>query len=97
MIPTTCTITVGHGNDEIITHCTMTKHGHTALSNVTSSLAELIFENRKVYYIFLKFANTDQCMTLNISMDCHLGYLNLKIYSPIKFCGGHIFQLYGKN
>ena len=37
-----------------------------------------------------------QCMILNISKDCHLGYLNLKIYSPIKFCHSHIFQWYWK-
>ena len=24
-----------------------------------------------------------QCMTLNIFKDCHVGYSNLKIYSPI--------------
>ena len=29
-------------------------------------------------------------MTLNIFKDCHLGYLNLEIYSPITFCRGHI-------
>ena len=35
-------------------------------------------------------------MTLNIFKDCHSGYSNLKIYSPIKFCCGHIFQWYKK-
>ena len=30
-------------------------------------------------------------MTLNISKGCHLGYVKLKIYNPIKFCLGHIF------
>ena len=38
-----------------------------------------------------------QSMNLNISKDCHLGYLNLKLYSPITFCYGHIFQWYRKN
>ena len=37
-----------------------------------------------------------QCTTLNIFKDCHLGYLNLKIYSPIKLCRGRIFQRYCK-
>ena len=37
-----------------------------------------------------------QCMILNIFKDCHSGYSNLKIYSPIKFCCGHIFQWYKK-
>ena len=35
-------------------------------------------------------------MTLNIFKECHTGYSNLKIYSPIKFCCGHIFQWYKK-
>ena len=39
---------------------------------------------------------TTQCMTLNIFKECHSGYLNLKIYSPIEFCLGHIFQWYWK-
>ena len=26
-----------------------------------------------------------QCTTLNIFKDCHLGYLNLKIYSPLNY------------
>ena len=30
-------------------------------------------------------ADLVQCITLNILKDCHLGYLNLKIYGPIKF------------
>ena len=34
-----------------------------------------------------------QCMTLNISKDSHLGYLNLKIYSPINF-GHGIYDIY---
>ena len=37
-----------------------------------------------------------QCMTLNIFKDCHSGYSYFTIYSPIKFCCGHIFQLYKK-
>ena len=37
-----------------------------------------------------------QCMTLDIFKDCHPGYSNLKIYSPIKFCCGHMFQWYKK-
>ena len=35
-------------------------------------------------------------MTLDIFKDCHPGYSNLKIYSPIKFCCGHMFQWYKK-
>ena len=31
-------------------------------------------------------ASGPQCMTLNIFKTCHLGYLNLKIYSLIKVC-----------
>ena len=40
--------------------------------------------------------HTFQCMTLNIFKDCHWGYSNLKIYSRIKFCCGHIYQWYKK-
>ena len=36
-------------------------------------------------------------MTLNIVKHSHLGYLNLKIYSPIKFYHGHVFQWYQEN
>ena len=38
-----------------------------------------------------------QCMTLYVLKDCHSGCLNLKIYSPVKFRWGHIFQCYRKN
>ena len=38
-----------------------------------------------------------QCMTLNIFKPCHLGYLNLKIYSPIKFYHSYVFQWYQEN
>ena len=38
-----------------------------------------------------------QCMTLNIFKHCHLGYLNLKIYSLIKFYHSHVFQWYQEN
>ena len=31
-------------------------------------------------------------MTLNISKGCHLGYVKLKIYNPIKFSGPYIFN-----
>ena len=37
-----------------------------------------------------------QCRTLDIFKDCHLGYVDLKIYSLIKFCCDHIFQWYQK-
>ena len=36
--------------------------------------------------------NWIQCMTLNIFKHCHLGYLNLKIYSPVKFHHSHVYQ-----
>ena len=38
--------------------------------------------------------NCIQCMTLNIFKDCHSGYLNLKIYSPIKFCRCHVHDIF---
>ena len=48
-------------------------------------------------YVFaLSVSVLMQCMTLNIFKDCHSGYSNLKIYSPIKFCCGHILQWYKK-
>ena len=33
---------------------------------------------------------------LNIFKNCNSGYLNLRIYSPIEFCHGHLFQWYWK-
>ena len=35
-----------------------------------------------------------QSMTLNVFNDCHSGYLNLKIYSPIKFCRSHVHDVF---
>ena len=35
-------------------------------------------------------------MNLNISKEFHLGFLNLKIYSPIKFCHDHYISMISK-
>ena len=40
-----------------------------------------------IFYI-TNAVSSYQSMTFNIFNDCHLGYLNFKIYSPIKFCQG---------
>ena len=43
-----------------------------------------------------KFFERSFSVWLNIFKDCHSGYLNLKIYSPIKFFQSHTFQWYKK-
>ena len=55
--------------------------------------------NSACWYFMVKFIhmNSKQCMTLNIFKDCHSGYLNLKIYSQIRFCRGHVFQWHRKH
>ena len=37
-----------------------------------------------------------QCTTLNIFNNCHLGYLNLLIYSPNEICHGHVVLCHKK-
>ena len=63
------------------------------LSEQMDVILQMVFWNPNTYSWM---TITVLCMTLNIFNDCYLGYLNLKIYSTIIFCHGHILLWYGK-